>query len=385
MACRFPGAPGPEAYWRLLRDGIEAVTTVPPGRQGAGPSGRGGFLDAVDEFDPGFFGISGHEADQMDPQQRLVLELGWECLEDAGIAPGVLRGSRTGVYVGVMAGDHALAVCRPGELAGAHALAGSLRGMVANRLSYLLAVTGPSLVVDTGQSSSLTAVHLACDSLRAGVAGLAIAGGVSLILSEESGQATSAMGVLSPEGRCFTFDARANGYVRGEGAGLVLLKPLAAALADGDRVHAVIRGSAVNHDGGVGALTVPNPAAQREVLRLACLAAGVEPADVQYVELHGTGTRVGDPVEAAALGAVMGEGRPAAAPLRVGSAKTNIGHLEGAAGIAGLLKAVLAVRYGEQDAVQHFARAVTGMQRAHLEQGTGRWGIGDHAAHSSPR
>jgi acyl transferase domain-containing protein/NADPH:quinone reductase-like Zn-dependent oxidoreductase/acyl carrier protein/NADP-dependent 3-hydroxy acid dehydrogenase YdfG len=361
MACRFPGAPGPEAYWRLLRDGIEAVTTVPPGRQGAGPSGRGGFLDAVDEFDPGFFGISGHEADQMDPQQRLVLELGWECLEDAGIAPGVLRGSRTGVYVGVMAGDHALAVCRPGELAGAHALAGSLRGMVANRLSYLLAVTGPSLVVDTGQSSSLTAVHLACDSLRAGVAGLAIAGGVSLILSEESGQATSAMGVLSPEGRCFTFDARANGYVRGEGAGLVLLKPLAAALADGDRVHAVIRGSAVNHDGGVGALTVPNPAAQREVLRLACLAAGVEPADVQYVELHGTGTRVGDPVEAAALGAVMGEGRPAAAPLRVGSAKTNIGHLEGAAGIAGLLKAVLAVRYGELPPSLNFTTANPGI------------------------
>ena len=347
LACRLPGAPSPDAFWRLLVDGVDAVTDRP----GSGP---GGYLDAVDLFDPAFFGVSPREAARMDPRQRLVLELGWEGLEDAGVVPDSLRGQRVGVHIGVMDGDYA-EVTRA-HPATSHTFTGQRTGMIANRVSHRFGFTGPSLTVDTGQSSSLTAVHLACESLRSGESTLALAGGVNLLLGEESRRATEAFGALSPDGRCFTFDAGANGFVRGEGAGLVVLKPLAAALADGDRVHCVIRGSAVNHDGADGGFTVPNPAAQREVLRLAYERAGLDPTEVDYVELHGTGTPVGDPVEAAALGAVLGATRGADRPLRVGSVKTNIGHLEGAAGIAGLLKAVLAVRHGEVPPSLHFHR-----------------------------
>ncbi|MEV6380910.1 type I polyketide synthase [Streptomyces sp. NPDC051773] len=350
IACRLPGAGNPSEFAALLARGGDAVTEAPAERCGLVPeipgiTARGGFLGGVDGFDAGFFGISPREAAAMDPQQRLLLELGWEALEHAGTVPAGLHGTRTGVFVGALADDYARLLGQHGpDAVTAHSFTGVQRSLLANRISYTLGLRGPSLSVDTGQSSSLVAVHLAVESLRRGECALALAGGVNLILSPESTRAVARLGALSPDGRCHTFDARANGYVRGEGGGLVLLKPLARALADGDRVHCLIRGSAVNNDGGGDGLTVPDPDAQRELLLLACERAGTDPADIQYVELHGTGTPEGDPAEAAALGRALGAGRPAGRPLRVGSVKTNIGHLEGAAGIAGLLKTVLCLR-----------------------------------------
>ncbi|MFD7365567.1 SDR family NAD(P)-dependent oxidoreductase [Nocardiopsis alba] len=347
LACRVPGAGSPSDLWELLRSGGSGVTEVPDGRwPGRGDEVlHGGFLDRVDDFDAGFFGISPNEAAAMDPQQRLVLELGWEVLEDAGTTPELLAAGRTGVFVGAMNDEYA--ALAPKRSIGHHTFTGRQRGMIANRLSYLLGAVGPSLVVDTGQSSSLAAVHLACDELRRGGADLAIAGGVNLNLAFDTTVGLSRFGALSPDGRCHTFDARANGYVRGEGGGLVLLKPLSAALADGDRVHCVIRGGALNNDGGGETLTVPSRAAQEDVLRRAYESAGVDPAEVRYVELHGTGTPVGDPIEAGALGTVLGAARDGDRRLLVGSVKTNVGHLEGAAGITGLIKVALALREGE--------------------------------------
>ncbi|MER7212912.1 type I polyketide synthase [Streptosporangium sp. NPDC000239] len=351
LACRLPGAPNPADLWELLRSGHDATGEPSEGRLRADPgiAGlRGGFLDHVDLFDAGFFGVSPREATAMDPQQRLVLELAWEALEDAGLPPATLAGTASGVFLGAMASDYATLVYRNGANAVTrHTLAGLTRGILANRVSYFLGLRGPSLTVDTAQSSALVAVHLACESLRSGESAVALAGGVNLNLVPESTVTADRFGGLSPDGRCFTFDARANGYARGEGGGLVVLKPLDQALADGDEVHAVILGSAVNNDGATSALTVPDATAQEEVVRLALGRAGIEGSAVQVVELHGTGTRVGDPVEAAALGAALGAGRPAGQPLLVGSVKTNIGHLEGAAGIAGLLKAVLSIRNRE--------------------------------------
>ncbi|MFH8683931.1 type I polyketide synthase [Streptomyces lydicus] len=340
IGCRFPQADGPGAFWRLLRAGGDALTDR---RDGRGPA-RGGFLDRVDGFDPEFFGISRREAVAMDPQQRLALELAWEALEDARTLPADLADSRTGVFLGVIADDYATLLhgLGPDAVTG-HTLTGLQRGVIANRISYTLGLNGPSLVVDTGQSSSLAAVHLACASLRDGESELALAGGVNLILAPESTLALERAGTLSADGRCFTFDARANGYVRGEGGGVVVLKLLEAAVRDGDRIHAVIRGSALNNDGATETLPTPGRASQERVLLAACADAGVEPGDVRYVELHGSGTRVGDPVEAAALGATLGRARTKDAPLLVGSVKTNIGHLEGAAGIAGFIKTVLCV------------------------------------------
>ncbi|UJB43720.1 type I polyketide synthase [Streptomyces sp. A1-5] len=350
LSCRLPGAADPEAFWRLLTGGESAVTATGSERWDAAaaeaePALRfGAFLDRVDTFDAAFFGISPREAEAMDPQQRLMLELGWEALENAGIVPADVRDSPLGVFVGAASDDYAKLLHRGGaEGINQHTLTGSHRSALANRLSYFLGVHGPSLVVDTAQSSALVAVHLACESLRRGESTLALAAGVNLNLAPESALGAARFGGLSPDGRSFTFDERANGYVRGEGGGAVLLKPLAAAVADGDPVYCVIRGSATNNDGGTESLTVPSPAAQQAVLHEACRRAAIAPTDVQYVELHGTGTRVGDPIEAAALGAVFGAGRPAGEPLLVGSAKTNVGHLEGAAGIVGLLKAVLSV------------------------------------------
>ncbi|MFG3549043.1 type I polyketide synthase [Streptomyces sp. NPDC047725] len=355
MACRLPGAENPDAFWDLLSGGRDAVTDAPADRYGdphpadealpANPP-RGGFLADVAGFDAGFFGISPREASAMDPQQRLMLELAWEALEDAFTVPGGLRGTRTGVYVGAMADDYAqLTHARGADAVTPHTLPGVHRGILANRISHVLGLGGPSLTVDTGQSSGLAAVHLACAALRGGEADVALAGAVHLNLAPGSLLATTRFGALSPDGRCHTFDARANGYVRGEGGALVVLKPLARALADGDRVHCVVLGSAMNSDDGPDPLTVPGRRAQEEVLRRACAAAGVPPDRVQYVELHGTGTRVGDPVEAAALGAVVGAGRAPGEALRVGSAKTNVGHLEGAAGMVGLLKTALCIRH----------------------------------------
>ncbi|MGC4765424.1 type I polyketide synthase [Micromonospora sp. DT46] len=347
MSCRLPRAADADQFWQLLRAGGDAVADAPAHRWAEQSEfRRGGFLDEVDRFDASFFGISPHEATAMDPQQRLMLELCWEALEHARIAPSVLRDAAVGVFVGAIAADYANLHDRLGaRTLGPHTLTGTQRGLIANRLSYLFGLRGPSLTVDAGQSSSLLAVQLACDELRRGGATVAIAGGVNLNLLPETSAVIGRFGALSPDGRCYTFDHRANGYVRGEGGGLVVLKALSAALADGDPVHCVILGGAVNNDGGGAGLTVPNPVAQTEVIRLACHRAGVAPADVQYVELHGTGTPVGDPIEAAALSAALAAGRPAGRPLLVGSVKTNIGHLEGAAGIAGLLKTILAISH----------------------------------------
>ncbi|MFI9522068.1 type I polyketide synthase [Streptomyces narbonensis] len=365
MSCRLPKASNPTAFWELLRNGESAVTDVPPGRwesvlggparaggvnsaEGVEPDGsgvrRGGFLDSLDLFDAAFFGISPREAAAMDPQQRLVLELAWEALEDAGIVPGTLAGSRTAVFVGTLRDDYTSLLYQHGEQAiTQHTMAGVSRGVIANRVSYHLGLQGPSLTVDTAQSSSLVAVHLACESLRAGESTTALVAGVNLNILAESAVTEERFGGLSPDGTAYTFDARANGFVRGEGGGVVVLKPLALALADGDRVHGIIRAGAVNNDGATPGLTVPSRTAQEQVLREAYRKADLDPAAVQYVELHGTGTPVGDPIEAAALGTVLGAARPADEPLLVGSAKTNVGHLEGAAGIVGLIKTLLAL------------------------------------------
>ncbi|WP_327713892.1 type I polyketide synthase (plasmid) [Streptomyces sp. NBC_00464] len=357
LSCRLPEAADPQAFWELLRNGGSGITDVPADRwdahrlldpdvtaPGRIVTTRGGYLEDVAGFDADFFGISFNEAAMMDPQQRLMLELGWEALEDAGTVPAHLAGTRTGVFVGAMWDDYAIRLYKHGtQRLDRHSLTGLHRGIIANRLSYTLGLNGPSLVVDAGQSSGLVSVHLAAESLRAGECTFALAGGVNLAVAPESTIGSTKFGGLSPDGLCKTFDARANGYVRGEGGACVALKTLSRAVADGDRIYCVIEGSAVNNDGATRNLTVPSAQAQEAVIRRAHEHAGTRPQDVQYVELHGTGTRVGDPIEAAALGAALGTGRPADSPLRVGSVKTNIGHLEGAAGIVGLLKTALSI------------------------------------------
>ncbi|MDQ0957045.1 acyl transferase domain-containing protein/acyl carrier protein [Streptomyces sp. B4I13] len=356
LACRLPGADDPAAYWELLAAGRSAVTDTPQDRRTGVPAQgwptphggtaplRGGYISAPADFDAAFFGISPREADAMDPQARLALELGWEALEHAGV-PVTAALRAVAVYVGADGCDYADVVRDAGQGTGHHTLTGLHRSLIANRLSYALGVSGPSVTVDSAQSSSLVAVQLACDSLRLGDCDLALAGGVHLNLSPRSSLAAAQFGALSPDGACHTFDARANGYVRGEGGGIVVLKLLSRAVADRDHIHAVIRGGALNNDGAGTSITTPDADAQAAVLRTACLRAGVDPAGIGYVELHGTGTRVGDPVEAAALGAVLGTADGRRAPLAVGSVKTNIGHLEGAAGIAGLLKTVLCLSH----------------------------------------
>ncbi|MFI6475149.1 type I polyketide synthase [Streptomyces sp. NPDC050516] len=357
MSCRLPEAANPQAFWELLRDGRSGITDVPADRWDASrlldpdatapgkiTTTRGGYLDDIAGFDADFFGISPNEAAMMDPQQRLMLELGWEALEDAGIAPAHLAGTRTGVFVGAMWDDYAIRLYKHGtQRIDRHSVTGLHRSIIANRLSYTLGLNGPSLAIDAAQSSGLVSVHLAAESLRAGECTLALVGGVNLAIVPESTIGSTKFGGLSPDGLCKTFDARANGYVRGEGGACLALKTLSQAVADGDRIYCVIEGSAVNNDGATPGLTVPSARAQEEVIHRAHERAGTRPQDVQYVELHGTGTRVGDPIEAAALGAALGTGRPADSPLRVGSAKTNIGHLEGAAGVVGLLKTVLSI------------------------------------------
>jgi len=373
MACRFPGrADTPERFYWLLLQGIDAVTDVPAERwdadayhdptgrrRGSMSSRRAGFLDHanIEGFDAQFFGISAREAIQMDPQQRLLLELAWEALEDAGVAPPQLLGTETGVFVGAAVDDYSVLRRRLGGTGvTVHTSTGQARSILANRVSYVLGLRGPSISVDTACSSSLVSIHLACQALSLGECSLALAGGVQLNLAPDTMIEVSALGALSPEGKCRTFDAAANGYVRGEGGGVVLLKPLSRALRDGDRVYAAIRGSAVNNDGRSNGLTAPSSAAQEAVLAAACSRAGVAPAEVDYVELHGTGTPLGDPIEAEALGAVYGRGRPAERPLLVGSVKTNIGHLEGAAGIAGVIKTALSLHHGEIPRSLHYQR-----------------------------
>ncbi|SEL82603.1 type I polyketide synthase [Streptacidiphilus jiangxiensis] len=379
LACRLPGAADPGEFWRLLASATDAVDEPGPERVAAGGAASGqraGWLTQVDAFDPEFFGIAPAEASAADPQQRLLLELAWEALEDAAVRPRTLHGTRTGVFVGATAGDWALLTHRRGGAPGRHALTGVNRGILANRISYTLGLRGPSLTVDTGQSSSLVAVHLALESLRSGEVDAALVAGVQLNLAEESTTALDRFGALSPDGACRVFDADANGFARGEGAVLLVLKPLARALADGDPVHAVLLGSAVNNDGATDGLTVPGAPTQAEVVAAALADAGVSPDQVQYVELHGTGTKVGDPVEAAGLGAAFGA-RKDGQRLHVGSVKTNIGHLEGAAGLAGLLKTVLSLRHRELPGSLHFRTPNPAIDLdalgLHLRTGHGSW------------
>jgi|GEM_PF-4326378 len=369
VGCRFPGADGPEAFWQLLADGVDAVREVPTERwdaaalyaaAGEETTGKmttrwGGFLDGVDRFDPQFFAISPREAPSIDPQQRLLMEVGWEALEDAGVVPETLAGSATGVFVGISTMDYGqLQLNQPRERLTAHAGTGSALSIAANRLSFLFDLRGPSLAVDTACSSSLVGVHMACRSLASGETDMALAAGVNLMLLPQWTITFSQAQMMAADGRCKTFDAAADGYVRGEGCGAVVLKRLSDARRDGDRVLGVIAGSALNQDGRSNGLTAPNGEAQRAVIERALANAGVTPGEVDYVEAHGTGTRLGDPIEVTALAAALGEGRAADRPLVIGSAKTNIGHLESAAGMAGLIKVLLALDRQEIPPHLHF-------------------------------
>ncbi len=347
MGCRLPGAGSPAEFWRLLSSGIDAVGTVPDGRWPQIPkeiaTSCGGFLDSVDRFDAPFFGISPREAAYLDPQHRLLLEVSWEALEDAGLPADRLGGESVGVFVGVSSNDYGRILAAGPGLEDAYSVTGNSASMAANRISYHFDFRGPSLAVDTACSSSLVSVHLACESLRRGECQVALAGGVNLILTPEVSVTLTRAMMLSRSGRCRTFDASADGYVRGEGCGVVVLKPLSVALRDGNRVLALILGSAVNQDGKSNGITAPNSQAQASLIRAALADAGIEPAQVGYVESHGTGTVLGDPIEFSALKAALAAG---STPCAVSTVKTNLGHLESAAGVAGLMKAVLQLRHG---------------------------------------
>ena len=356
LGCRFPGAPHVDAYWDLLLSSRDAISSVPSDRwdpaQGRSP-GFGGFLEGVDEFDAEFFGLSSREADLMDPQQRLLLETSWHAIEHAGIDPLSLAGSQTGVFIGISTHDYRLLLARDAQGLSAHTGTGNALSIAANRLSYQLDLRGPSMAVDTACSSSLVALHHAVQSLRAGTTELAIAGGVNLILTPDVSESFAAAGMLAPDGRCKSFDATADGYVRGEGVGIVVLKRLSAAQRDGDTVLAVVRGSAVNQDGRSNGLTAPNGPAQQAVITSALQDARVSPPQISFVESHGTGTALGDPIEANALHAVLQKDRAPASSCHVGAVKTQLGHLEAAAGIAGFIKTVLALHHGTIPANLH--------------------------------
>jgi acyl transferase domain-containing protein len=370
LGCRLPGgANDPESFWDLLRNGVDAIREVPadrwsvsqyfdpnPGTPGKTYSRWGGFMDHIDRFDPEFFGISPREAVHMDPQQRIFLEVAWEALEDAGIPPHTLKGSRTGVFVGTTTTDYFQQHLRRGRSndLDAYMLSGNTANGISGRLAYFLGTHGPSISMDTACSSSLVAVDRACRSLREDECTLAIAGGVNLILAPELFICMSRWGMLSPVGRCKTFDAAADGFVRAEGCGIVVLRRLGAALAAGDRILALIRGSAVNQDGPSSGLSVPNGLAQEAVIRQALHNSQVEASTLSYIEAHGTGTSLGDPIEIDALARVFQPARDTMTPVAIGSVKTNLGHLEAASGIAGLLKVVLMLRHGQIPPHLHF-------------------------------
>ena len=359
MACRLPGGiVSTDQFWALLSEGRDAISEVPrsrwdidafcgPDREGRSIVTRfGGFLDDVDQFDAAFFNIGAEEANALDPQQRLLLEVAWEALEHAGVDPTSLAGARAGIFIGISSHDYELLqVKRSAGVHGPYYATGSAASITAGRLAYVLGCQGPALAIDTACSSSLVAVHLARRSLLSEECDIALAGGVNLMLSPELSVSFSTAGMLAPDGRCKTFDAAADGYVRSEGCGLVVLKRLSHAVRDGDNVLAIIRGSAINHDGFSNGLTAPNGRSQAHVIREALSAAGVAPVEVSYVEAHGTGTPLGDPVEVRALAEVYCDARDATQPLIVGSVKANIGHPEAAAGIAGLIKVVLAQQH----------------------------------------
>jgi myxalamid-type polyketide synthase MxaE and MxaD len=367
IGCRFPGANGPEEFWRLLREGRDAITEMPadrfdlealydprPGTPGKICTRNGGFLEGVDRFDAAFFGISPREAARMDPQQRLLLEVAWEALEDGGQVPDRLAGTPVGVYLGMCYNDYEDFHFADPMGVDIFSLLGGSRSVAAGRVAHALAVGGPTLCVDAACASSLITVHLACFGLWSGDCTLALAGGVNLILEPQVSIGCSRAGMLAPDGRCKFCDSRADGYVRSEGIGIVALKLLSAARADGDPIYAVIRGGAMNNDGTTGgSMVTPGRGGQEAVLRLAYQRSGIDGASIQYVEAHGTGTKVGDPVELGALGAVLGVGRSRESPLIVGSVKSNIGHAESAAGVAGLIKAALCLHHGEIPASLH--------------------------------
>ncbi len=360
IGCRFPGANHPEAFWNLLRNGVDVISEVPSDRwdidtfydpKSATPGKMntrfGSFLKQVDQFDPSFFRISPREAERMDPQQRLILEVAWEALENAVLAPNTLALSQTGVFIGMSSYDYAMLLNKNFDQINAYNGTGNAFSIAANRLSYLLNLHGPSVTIDTACSSSLVSLHYACQSLHTGESELCLVGGVNLILSPNLNIVFSQAGMMSADGRCKTFDAKADGYVRGEGCGVLVLKRLSEAQRDQDNILAVIKGSAVNQDGLTNGLTAPNGLSQQRVISQALKSAGVKPAQISYVETHGTGTSLGDPVEIRALKAVLMEGRSLDQPCYIGSVKTNIGHLEAAAGIAGLIKTVLSLQHKE--------------------------------------
>jgi acyl transferase domain-containing protein/D-arabinose 1-dehydrogenase-like Zn-dependent alcohol dehydrogenase/acyl carrier protein len=359
MACRFPGARDPEEFWDALSAGADMIREIPgdrfdineyydPDPEAAGKmyTRCGGFLDDIAGFDAEFFGISPREAMWIDPQQRLVLEAAWEGLERAGYAPASLRGSKTGVYVGVGANEYAHVLSTSAfENIEAQFGTGNATSVIAGRVAFTLGLEGPAIAVDTACSSSLVAIHQACQALHTADCDLALAGGVNVLLSPVSTIAASRAKMLAPDGRCKTFDAAADGYVRSEGCGILVLKTLRDAVRDGDHIRAVIRGSAVNQDGASGGLTVPNGGAQQRVITAALTRAGLAGSDIDYLEAHGTGTSLGDPIEVQAAAAVYGAERDPNRPLLIGSVKTNVGHLESAAGIAGLIKIVLSLQH----------------------------------------
>ncbi|EKK3320196.1 polyketide synthase, partial [Salmonella enterica] len=366
IGCRYPGGVQNTAdFWQLMKKGEDVIDEVPKERwdintlyhPDAGVPGKiasrnGGFLAEIDRFDAGFFGISPREAVSLDPQHRLLLETSWEALEDARIPPEMLFESSTGVFFGVMpqeyAGDTAL------EDFNGYVKTGSSPSIASGRLSYILGLQGPAISVDTACSSSLVAVHLACQSLCNGETSMVLAGGVTINITPSMYLEFSRLRGLASDGRCKTFSADADGTGWSEGCGVVVLKRLSDAERDGDRIWGVIRGSAVNQDGRSNGLTAPNGPAQEAVVRAALQQAGVKPADVDYVECHGTGTRLGDPIEVQALGAVLGEGRSPDRPVILGSVKSNLGHTQAAAGVAGLIKTVLAMRHQRIPQNLHF-------------------------------
>jgi len=367
MACRLPGAADPEAYWELLRDGVDAVGPIPsdrwdaaawydptPATPGRTVARTGGFLDDLASFEPDLFGIAPREAHALDPQQRLLLEVSWEALERAGVAPDRLAGTSAGVFVGIGRSEYWDRLRDPSAAHSADSYpwagTGNESSFAAGRIAYALGVRGPTMAVNTACSSSLVAVHLAVQALRRGETSLALVGGVNALLSPESMVYLSQIRALSPSGRCRPFDAGADGYVRGEGCGVLVLQPLSQARAEGRRVLAVIEGTAVGHDGAASGLTVPSGTAQQEVLRAALRDAGVEPHEVDLLEAHGTGTSLGDPIELGAVRAVYGDRET---PLIVGSVKSQIGHLETAAGVAGLMKLVLALQHHQVPGTLH--------------------------------